>query len=514
MTEGITFKSTRGRWVLAITVMGSGIAFLEATVVNVALPTIGKDLHASVSGLQWVLNGYLLTLAALILLGGALGDRYGRRKIFVVGVVWFTLASALCAAAPTVGWLIPARVLQGIGGALLTPASLAIIEATFRREDRAPAIGAWSALTGISGAVGPLLGGYLIGAVSWRAIFFINLPLGAFVVWGANRYIPETRDPEAGKELDFAGPALAVLGLAALTFALVEAPTNVPAATVGVAAAVGLLALIGFAAVEERRSSPMLPLDIFRSRQFTSANLITFVVYGALGGVFFLFVAFLQVSLGYTPIEAGAASLPITALMLALSSRSGALAQRIGPRLQLTVGPLLIAAGMVLMSRISPGDSYISGVLPSQIVFGLGLACTVAPITATAMASADARHSGLASGVNNAVSRTAQLVAVAALPLAAGVSGSDYQNPTALADGFHTAMLITAAFAAAGGLLAWATISDDVLDRGRTAPDGGHVHAEGEACAHCAVAGTPLIGFTEESEAEEPASEPAGVSGG
>jgi EmrB/QacA subfamily drug resistance transporter len=484
--DGIRFKSSQGRWVVAITVLGSGIAFLEATVVNIALPTMGRDLGASVDGLQWVLNGYLLTLAALILLGGALGDRYGRRRMFIVGVIWFTLASASCAAAPTVEFLVAARIFQGIGGALLTPASLAIIEATFARKDRAPAIGAWSALTGVSGAVGPLLGGYLIDAISWRAIFFINLPIGLFVVLAALRHIPETRDTEAPTQLDFLGPALAVVGLAGLTYALIAAPTGTSSAVVIGAGAVGALAIAGFAYVEETRPHPMLPLDIFRSRQFTSANVVTFVVYGALGGVFFLFVVFLQTSLGYGPIAAGAASLPITVLMLTLSARSGALASRRGPRLQLTVGPLLIAAAMLMMAMIDSSDGYVTGVLPSMIVFGLGLACTVAPITATAMASAESRHSGLASGVNNAVSRTAQLVAVAALPLAAGISGADYANPDALESGFHTAMIICAAFAAAGGLLAWFTISDDVLARDD------HVQAEAEHHVHCAVAGTPL----------------------
>jgi len=504
--EGIAFKSPQGRWIVAITVVGSGIAFLEATVVNVALPTMGRDLHASVSGLQWVLNGYLLTLAALILLGGALGDRLGRRRMFVIGVVWFTLASAACAAAPSVGVLIGARIFQGIGGALLTPASLAIIEATFRAEDRAPAIGAWSALTGISGAVGPLVGGYLIHAVSWRAIFFINLPLGLFVVLASRRHLPETRDVEAGPELDYVGPLLAVVGLAGATFALIEAPGGAGAATVIAAAAVGLASLVAFAVVEGRKRNPMLPLDIFRSRQFTSANVVTFAVYGALGGVFFLFVAFLQVSLGYTPIAAGAASLPITVLMLTLSARSGALATRIGPRLQLTVGPLLIAAAMLLMSRIGIGDTYVGSVLPAMIVFGLGLACTVAPITATAMAAAPARHSGLASGVNNAVSRTAQLFAVAALPVLAGISGSDYASPSALESGFHTAMLITAAAAALGGVVAWTTISNDVLGRDD------HVHAAGEHCAHCAVAGTPLIEQADFGDAPAPR-EPVAVGG-
>jgi EmrB/QacA subfamily drug resistance transporter len=490
----VAFKSRRGRWILAITVVGSGIAFLEATVVNVALPTIGRDLDASVSQLQWVLNGYLITLAALILLGGALGDRLGRRRIFEIGVVWFTLASAACAFTPSVEFLIFARIFQGIGGALLTPASLAIIEATFKPEDRAPAIGAWSALTGISGAVGPLVGGWLIDAVSWRAIFFINLPLGLFVILASRRHVPESRDMEAGGTLDYLGPGLAVLGLAAATFALIEAPVASSPATVAIAAVVGVIALASFVVVEERRPNPMLPLDIFRSRQFTSANLVTFAVYGALGGVFFLFVAFLQVSLGYSPIAAGAASLPITVLMLALSSRSGALATRIGPRLQLTVGPLLVAVAMLMMSQIGIGDSYVGSVLPAMVVFGLGLACTVAPITATAMAAAPARHSGLASGVNNAVSRTAQLFAVAALPVLAGISGSDYSSAKALESGFQTAMLITAAAAAAGGILAWLTISNDVLARED------HVHAEGGQCTHCAIAGTPLIQESEQGD--------------
>jgi EmrB/QacA subfamily drug resistance transporter len=474
-----------------VTVLGSGIAFLDATVVNIALPAIASDLDASVSGLQWVLNGYLVTLAALILLGGSLGDRLGRRRMFTLGVTWFTIASAICAVSPNITFLILARVLQGIGGALLTPASLAIIEATYRREDRARAIGAWSALAGVSTAIGPLVGGYLIGAVSWRAIFFLNLPVGVFVIISAGRHVPETRDASATGKLDFRGSSLAALGLAGLTFALIEAPTNAGTALVAGAAAIGVIALIAFVRTERSVASPMLPLDIFRSRQFTAANIVTFVVYGALGGVFFLFVVFLQTSLGYSPTAAGAASLPITVLMLTLSARSGALASRIGPRRQLSAGPLIIALGMVMMSMINEGDSYVGAVLPAMIVFGLGLACTVAPITATAMASAPSRHSGIASGVNNAVSRTAQLVAVAALPLAAGISGSDFADPDALAGGFHTGMLITAAFAAAGGIIAWFLVSDDVLGEDEEAP---------EPRSHCAVAGTPLVEHAEEPE--------------
>ncbi len=506
----VRFGTTRGRWVLGVAVLGSAIAFLEATVTNVALPTIGRDLGTSVSGLQWVLNGYLLTLAALILLGGSLGDRYGRRLIFMIGVAWFTLASAACAAAPSVGVLIGGRVVQGIGGALLTPASLAIIEATFAPGDRGRAIGAWSALTGIGAAVGPLVGGYLIEAVSWRAIFLINLPLGALVIAAALRHVPETRDETVGGHPDLAGSALAIVGLGGLTFALIESSAGVGPAVVTAAAVIGALAMAAFVAVERRVANPMLSLSIFASRQFTAANILTFVVYGALGGVFFLLVAVLQTSLGYTPLAAGASSLPITALMLVLSSRAGAWAERRGPRLPLTIGPALIAAGMLMLVRIDPGSSYLGTVLPAVIVFGLGLSATVAPITATALAAADARHSGVASGVNNAVSRTAQLAAVAILPVAAGISGSDFQRAAALADGFHIAMLITAATALAGAVIAWMMISDDVLARGR------EPEAEAaEHCTHCAVAGTPLR-ETREPVAASPgtAAEPARASAG
>jgi EmrB/QacA subfamily drug resistance transporter len=477
----VRWGTAPGRWLLAVAVLGSGVAFLEATVVNVALPKIGRDLGAGMDGLQWVLNGYLVTLAALILVGGALGDRYGRRLVFSVGIAWFTTASALCAFAPSVELLVAARVLQGVGGALLTPGSLAIIEATFAPEDRPRAIGAWSGLTGVSGAVGPLLGGWLVGTVSWRAIFFLNLPLGAFVIWAARRHVPETRDPNAAGAPDLAGALLLMLGLGGLTMALIHAPRDGAAApAVLVPAAVGLVALGAFPARERRAQHPMLPLEIFRSRQFTSANVVTFVVYAALGGMFFLLVTFLQVTMGYSPLAAGAASLPVTALMLVLSPRAGALAARIGPRAPLTVGPLVIAAGMLLMTRIVEGDGYVAAVLPAVLVFGLGLSATVAPVTATVLAAADATHAGVASGVNNAVARAAQLLAVAVLPVAAGLSGADYLDPAKLTAGFHTAMTICAAAAAGGGMLAWATIRDQALPR-RPATD-----------RQCPVAGTML----------------------
>jgi EmrB/QacA subfamily drug resistance transporter len=489
-TPGIAFESRPGRWLLTVAVAGSGMAFLDGTVVNVALPEIGRDLGADTSALQWVLNGYLLTLASLILLGGSLGDRYGRRRVFVLGVWLFTAASLLCAVAPSTELLIFARLIQGVGGALLTPGSLALIEAGFRPGDRARAIGAWSGLGGAAAALGPLLGGYLIGAISWRAIFVINLPIGAFVAWAATKHVPESRDPMASGRLDLAGAVLAALGLAGTTYALIEAPGQGASAAVLVSAVGGVLALVAFLVGERRSANPMLPLEIFRSRQFSAANGVTFVVYAALGGVFFLLVSFLQISLGYTPIEAGAASLPVTLLMLLLSARSGALAQRIGARLPLTLGPLVIALGLLWMSQIEPGDSYVTAILPAVVVFGLGLTLVVAPVTATVLAAADSRHSGVASGVNNAVARVAGLLAVAVLPAVAGLTGDSFYNPAKMTDGFQTGMLVCAALAAIGGILAWFTISATVL-HAEAEPGGGTPERLAEDFS-CGVGGPPL----------------------
>ncbi len=460
--EGVAYKSKAGRWVLAISVLGSGMAFLDGTVVNVALPDIGRDLNATTAQLQWILNGYLLTLASVILLGGSLGDRYGRRKIFVLGVILFTAASLLCAVAPNAQFLIGARLIQGLGGALLTPGSLAMIEASFQPADRARAIGAWSGLGGVAAAIGPLLGGYLVSAVSWRAIFLINLPLGLFVAVAATRHVPETFDPESRGPLDVLGAGLAALGLAGTTYALIEGPGGMTAMVV-LAALVGVAALVAFVFAERRSPNPMLPIDIFRSRQFSAANVVTFVVYAALGGFFFLMVAFLQISMGYSPIESGAATLPVTAVMLMFSARAGALAQRIGPRIPLTVGPLVIAAGFLWMSQIDPGDSYLTSVLPPIMVFATGLTLVVAPVTATVLAAADARHAGIASGINNAVARIGGLLAVAVLPVIAGLTGDAFYNPASMTDGFRIAMMSCATLAASGGIIAWLTISSDVL---------------------------------------------------
>ncbi len=476
---------------LAVAVLGDVVTLLEATVVNVSLPAIGDDLGADFVGLQWILDGYVLTLAALILLGGSLGDRYGRRRIFELGVVIFVVASALCAAAPSVGLLICGRILQGIGGALLIPATLAIVDAVFHPDDRVRAIGAWAALGAIAAAIGPLLGGYLTDAVSWRAIFLINLPIGILVIAAAKRHVPETRDPTLTGGPDFRGASLAVLGIGSFCFALIQAGRG-PTEAVIAAVFVGIAASAGFVRVERRSDHPMLPLEIFSSRQFASANLVALLTYAALGGVIFLFVAFLQATLGYSALQAGAATLPITFILLTLSVPSGALAQRIGPRIPLAVGALLTSIGLLLMSNISAGDEFTTAVMPSLVVFGVGLAAVITPITATVLASVDARHAGIASGVNNVLSRLGQLLAVAVLPLAAGLSGADFQNSAAMAHGFPIAMRVAAGTSFAAAILAWTTIRDDVLERsvGGAKPLAQELPPSLEPS--CAVAGTPL----------------------
>jgi len=398
---------------------------IDATAVNVALPRIGRDLGGGLAALQWTVNAYTLALTAFLLLGGALGDHHGRKRVFLVGVVWFAVASGLCALAPSAGFLIGARALQGIGGALLTPGSLAIIEASFQPEDRSTAIGAWSGLGGVAAAVGPVLGGWLVEAVSWRLIFLINLPLAAGVVWVGVRHVPESRNPG--------------------------------------------------------RRQAILPLDLFRSRQFDAANLVTFVVYAALGGALFLVPVVLQVVLGFSPIGAGAALVPITILMLALSARAGRLAQRIGPRMPMTFGPVVAGVGLALLTRVGVHSGYAGAVLPGVGVFGLGLALTVAPLTSAVLAAASQAHVGVASAVNNEVSRLGGFIAVAVLPIAAGISTRTYHHPAELASGFHTAMWITAGLCVAGGLLAGATIR-----RPTPAP-------RPSARYHCAVEATPVV---------------------
>ena len=487
---GLRYSSRQGRWVIAATVLGSGIAALDAIVVGIALPAIARDFHASVASMQWVVDGYTLTLAGLLLLGGALGDVHGRRKVFMIGTVWFALASLACGLAPDAGFLIAARALQGAGAALLTPGSLSILQASFAPDDRSKAIGAWSGFGGVATAVGPFLGGWLIAAVSWRLIFFINLPVAVAVIAIAARRVPESRAPGPAAPLDVAGAVTISLGLAGLTYGLIAASSDgwtSPRVLASLLAGAALFA--AFCVVEARSRHPMLPLGVFRSRQFSSANAVTFVVYGALGGALFLVPVVLQEVCGYSPLQAGMALLPLTVIMLTLSARSAALASRIGPRLQMTVGPLLIGAGMLLFTRVHGSGDYLTQVLPAVLVLGLGLATNVAPLTATALSAAPAEHSGIASAVNNDVARTASLIAVAVLPALAGITGDVYLHPAALTQGFHMAMRIAAVAVAAGGVLAFTTIRNPPR-RPPAAPPAPDV--ESLNCAHCALDAPPL----------------------
>lgn len=457
---GIRYGSAQGRYVLLATVLGSGLALLDGTIVNVALPRIGASFDASLTALQWTVNAYAFTLAALLLLGGSLGDRFGRRRVFLWGVVWFALASAGCGAAPNIGTLIGMRALQGVGGALLTPGSLAILQAVFVREDRSTAVGAWSGFGAIAGAVGPLLGGGLVQLASWtwRLAFLINLPVAAVVVALSLRHVPETRDAEAAHSLDIAGAVLAVLGLGGLVYGLTEGPAQGWGLwTIGSLAA-GVTALGAFVAVEARRAAPMLPLGIFRSVQFSAANAVTLLVYAALGGAFFLLPLQLQEVMGLSPLASGSSLLPITAVMLLLSARMGRLAERGGPRLPMTAGPLIAAVGLALMARIGAGSTYFGTVVPAVVVFALGLTATVAPLTATVLAAAPRHQLGLASAINNDVARTASLLAVAVLPALAGLTSTHGPVAAALVAGYPRGMLITSCCCALGGVLAAVTI--------------------------------------------------------
>ena len=442
------------RWILAASILATGMAFLDGTVVNVALRAIGEDLDAEMADLQWVVNAYLLVLAALILLAGSLADLLGRRRVFLIGVVWFAVASVLCGLAQDPTTLIVARALQGVGGALLTPGSLAIIQSAFRKQDRAAAIGAWSGMAGVTTALGPVVGGWLVQSASWRYVFWINVPLAVIVVVIALRHVPESRNTElSSTHIDVTGATLGAIGLGGVTYALIEMSSG--GALPLIAAVVGVGSLVAFVVSQRRGAHPMVPPSLFRSRAFDATNGLTLVVYGALGGLSLLLVLQLQVVAGWTPLEAGVATLPITALMLFFSSRSGRLATRLGPRLQLTVGPLLAAAGTLLLSRVGAGASYWLDVLPGVVVFGIGLTLMVAPLTATVLAAAPDQHAGVASGVNNAIARTGSLLAVAALPVLVGLSGDDYEDPQTMADGYVAGMLACSGLLVAGAVIAF-----------------------------------------------------------
>ncbi|MET0146311.1 MAG: MFS transporter [Ilumatobacteraceae bacterium] len=468
---GLRFAEASGRWVLLATVLGSAMAMLDGTVVNLALPRIADDLDASFQDLQWIVNGYTLALAALILVGGGLGDRFGRRRVFLLGAVAFTVASVLCAASVGITMLIGARVLQGVAAAMLMPGSLAIIEASFVPQERGRAIGAWSGFGGVATAIGPFLGGWLVDAASWRFIFLLNVPLGVAVVVVGLRHVPESRDPTATGRIDAPGAALGALALAGLTLGLTQ--ESWPLAVIG-----GAL-LVTFVVVERRTQRPLVPMSLFSSRTFSGTNAVTLLLYGALGVVFFLLGLVLQGPLGYSPLQAGAATVPITLAMLLLSSRAGALADRIGPRLPMTVGPVLVAIAMLLLARIDASSTYVTDVLPGVVVFGLGLALTVAPLTATALGAVDDDHAGVASGVNNAVARTGQLLAVAAIPAIAGFAPGAAVPADDLLAGFATVMRFAAATTLVAAAVAFATVR-------RTGPP-----TEAPPW-HCAAGGPPV----------------------
>jgi EmrB/QacA subfamily drug resistance transporter len=406
------------RWALVVAILGSSMAFLDSTVVNVALPVMQRSLGATVGQLQWVVEAYALLLASLVLVGGALGDRLGRRAVFSAGVVMFALASAACGAAPGIRLLIAARAVQGVGAALLVPGSLALISASYPTETRGAAIGTWSAWSAITAAAGPVAGGWVASHASWRWLFFFNVPVGTVVVALAARRITETRDPEKPRGVDLAGAALATLGLGLMVYALIDAgPTGVRSARAFTLLGLGAAALITFVLVEARVSSPMVPLALFRSRTFAGTNLLTLLLYAALGGALF-FVPFNLIQVQrYTPAAAGAALLPFVLFVSTMSRWAGALATKAGPRAFLSGGPLIVAVAFALLARPTVGGSYWTTFFPGIVTLGLGMGFTVAPLTTAVMGAVDPTRAGVASGINNAVARTAGLLAVAALGL-------------------------------------------------------------------------------------------------
>lgn len=440
---------------LAATVLGSSVGFLDATVVNIALPSIGRDLGSSATGLTWTVNAYALTLAAFVLTAGTAGDRFGRRRVFMIGLAWFGITSLLCALATSIGMLVVLRALQGVGAALVTPGALAIIQSSFRPDDRPRAVGAWSGLAGIAGAIGPFLGGWLVDVGSWRWIFLLNVPVVAAVLIITARHVPESRDVDSAGRFDLVGAGLAAVGLGGLTYGLSSwAAHGAGSLAVQTGLAVGVLALVAFVVVERRSGDPMLPLDVFSSSLFSMTNVVTFLVYAALGGVLFWLVIALQVVSGWTPLSAGLSLLPVTVLMLLFSARAGAVGARIGPRIPMTVGPLVAAVGVALLARVGSGADYLTDVLLPVTLLGAGLTFTVAPLTATVLSAVQESRAGLASGVNNAVARTGGLLLVAVLPALTGLGLAGFREPSQLAPAFRTAMLVCAALLAVAAVVA------------------------------------------------------------
>ncbi|WP_454758350.1 MFS transporter [Caulobacter segnis] len=455
-----TISKGRGRLILAATVLGSSLAFIDGSVVNVALPTIRQALNARPEEIQWIVNAYLLLLGSLVLIGGSAGDRWGRRKVFVVGVILFALASLACALAPTIGWLIAARALQGIAAALVVPASLAILGAAFDEERRGPMIGAWAGFGAVTAALGPVLGGWLVDAVSWRAVFLINLPIAAVTVWLTLRAVPESRDPDV-QHLDWRGAILAAAGLGALTWGLTAAGERgwtSPAVWSTIVA--GAAILVGFVVLQGREAHPMMPLSLYRSPTFSGANLLTLALYFGLTGAMFFLPYELIAKHGYKAAEAGATLLPLSAVMGTLSGVAGRIANKVGARAMLTVGPITAGIGFGLLGMPWIASGFWTGVLPGLLVLALGMTISVAPLTSTVMAAVPSSHSGVASGINNAVARIAGLLAVAVLGLIYFAPGGG---------GYPWVMGISAVAAIVAGLVGAATIRTGARDR-RPAP--------------------------------------------
>jgi EmrB/QacA subfamily drug resistance transporter len=435
------------RLTLIAAILGSSIVFIDGTVVNVALPPIQHDLGGGLAAQQWIVDAYLLTLGSLILVGGSLGDIFGEVRVFRIGVAWFGLASVMCAVAPNVDTLIVFRGLQGIAGALLTPASLAVITSTFSGVERGAAIGTWTAWSGISTVVGPLLGGWLIGISSWRIIFFLSVPIAIGTLVIAAR-MPHNETRREGARIDYAGAALCVSGLGALVFGFIEQPTRGWDAGVIAALLGGAAALAAFVAWEKRIEQPMLPLRLFRMRNFSVTNIETFAVYGGLSAFIFFLVVFLQQNGGYSPFRSGLATLPVTVVMFGLSRYAGRYSMRFGPRLLMTIGPVIAGISVIVLMRLPAHLNYWTDLLPPVLGFAVGLSLTVAPLTTTVLSDAGPGDAGVASGVNNAVARVAGLIAIAVVGIAASSASTRLTE-----HGFHVAMVVTGTLMCVGGAI-------------------------------------------------------------